>query len=336
MTTRSGSRALRKIQFAKEVTPGTPVTTATAFVVGTLGMRMDQELYMPDELETGRLVSFERSEPIMRAAMLPFEADANYEQLGYPLGCAVRQEVISGISPSLWTYEPGYSTRSPLRTYTVQYGDDVEQQQVAYVMARQLELSGQVGEVVRVNADLFGRQVTPLSAFAPTNLTPPALETVKMATCRLYVRSAWTTASTAAAATDLEEGTLADFNWRYMTGLAPQLFADNRLDFSEVSHGKRHVELEMTVGFNPTTAATWFGLFQNQTARMVELNFNGTDNRQLRLQTYGVITEYNELTEREGQDIIKVKWVSLLGGGSGAVADRDSRVLLYNNLAALP
>ena len=49
---------------------------------------------MPDDLETGRLASFERSAVISRDAKLPFESDANYEQLAYFLNMAVTQPSI--------------------------------------------------------------------------------------------------------------------------------------------------------------------------------------------------------------------------------------------------
>ena len=58
----AGIRALRQIHFGQESSTARGVAvTPTAFVVGKLNMRLEQELFMPAEYETGKLASFERS-----------------------------------------------------------------------------------------------------------------------------------------------------------------------------------------------------------------------------------------------------------------------------------
>lgn len=342
MTTTAGIRALRKIQFGTEATnaPGTAVD-ATAFVVGTLGMKLEQELYMPDDLETGNLASFERSQVIAREATLPFESDATYEQLMYMLNMAVEIPVItaaSGNDPTIWTYAPNYTAANSLQTFTVEYGDDVQQWRAEFVSCRQLELSGQVGDVVKVNADLFGRQVMPAAAGSSftgftANINPISRETIKMGTAQLYVNDSWGNVGTTEAG-----ATLVDFNWRFMTGLSPMKFADNQLYFTELAQAKRHVELDMTVALNSGTSG-WFTRFLEQTLTVMELRFTGTETiamandsvKQLKLQTGGKITEFNELTEREGQDIVKVKLVSEYDS-TGA---RDMGVEVRNSVVSL-
>ena len=379
---------------------------ATEFLVGTLGMKMEQTPYMPEDLETGLLASFERSEVIARETSLPFQADANYNQLHWLLDMAVDAPRTRGV------YEPQYSAPNSYKSHTLEYGDNVRGWRSSYVLARQLDFSGQVGEVVRVNADLFGREMEDLPstgftgstsgtpgvvAFRPwststlyptgsevsylsNNYTrtgpdqtgtagtganaapgtagatgwgaavpivvgssvggglalPTALETVKMATGRLYAADTWAdiagitrgnSASGATAISSRLDATIVDFNYRIMTGLTPLKFLDARLDFSEVAQAKRHVELEMTVGFHNTVATTWFNTnFRTQAARVLGLHFNGIGNRELRLQMSGFLTEYSEITEREGQDIVKVKWVSSYDQTSG----RDMRVNLVS------
>ena len=173
--TRAGLRALRRIQFGKELVPGTAVD-ATAFLVGKLGLKLEQEIYQPEDLETGRLASFERSIAIAREATLPFESDANYEQLMYFLSMAVNNfsndddRLTTGvpfdastIAPYTWTYRPNYTKRNDPLSFTVEYGDDIQAFYSTFVSCRQLEFSGQVGDVVKINADLFGQSVTKLS-----------------------------------------------------------------------------------------------------------------------------------------------------------------------------
>ena len=200
-------------------------------------------------------------------------------------------------------------------SFTAEYGDNLGQFRTSFVSCSQLELSGQVGDIVKVNAELFGRDVEAIPAFSDSTIgAPQALEAIKMGTAQFFIANDWAGIN-AATPTELK-ATLVDFNWRFMTGFSPMKFADNRLTFTELAEAKRHVELEMTVGFNNDTAGGgtvgWFPLFRDQTERVLELRFDGIGGQQLRLQQSGKFTEYGTLTEREGQDIVKVKFVSEL------------------------
>ena len=187
----AGIRALRKILIGKEnmnVPPYLRVPVdATAMLVGTANMSLEQGIFMPNEYETGRLASFERSSVIARDARLSFEADATYEQLMYFLEMGVKHTVHSNEnyrdaydltrandrnlsrvsyadnSVTTWVYAPNYVRSNIPRTFTMEYGDDVQAYQTAYCGIRQLELSGQVGDIVKISADMFGRDMVPLS-----------------------------------------------------------------------------------------------------------------------------------------------------------------------------
>ena len=452
----SGARPLRKILFTREelTDPGVAVTGVNKkFLVGTIGMRPTQELYMPDQLETGRFSSYDRSQVIAREAALPFESDANYDQLPYLLGMAICREgeynaaltvpqlqngvvddiaavgataatttvrggtgefvvtmptavavgadgngytievnlsatdeiavlvgrvirvaraaasitmtlleaEITGITGftagtitdptevldhdatfvftggidaiglgGIWEYHPRYGSRNNYNSFTVDYGDDIRAFRTSFVQCRQLEFSGQVGEVVRVSADLFGRGVESRSAsLLVGDAAPTVLESVKMADGQFYLDYDWTTA--VGATPSGLPGTLIDFGFRFTTGLSPVKFLDNRYDFSEVAQGRRHVELDLTIGFNEHAA----GLFENYVAQdyvIPQMKFNGsrisTMNRNLSLAMGGFITEYSELSEREGQDIVKLKIVSAYD----STEDQDMAVSLNSGL----
>ena len=333
MTTASGLRALRQIQARVEATSGTeliPGSTNGIQLVGTLGMRMEQELYMPDDLETGRLASFERSAVIARETSLPFESDANYEQIEHFLRMAIRE---TGSTTRIFI--PDYDSSNSYTSYTFVYGDDQYRWKSSYVLARQLELSGSVGEVVRISADLFGRQMLEHSpAFA--NIGVPTLTAVKMAEAALYVSASNSGQVTAAQWSNIigrndsvkVPATLVDFNYRIATGLSPLKFADNRLDFSVISQAKRNVELDMTVGFNTTTKAWFNSLFANQQPAAFGIGFTGGGNARLGLNLNGFMTEFAELTEREGQDIVRLKVVSAYNPTASVASDMQVNVVI--------
>ena len=332
----SGLRALRKILVGQETTKGTAVTP-TAFLVGTLGMRDQLELFMPDEYETGRLASYERSQIIAREATLPFEADANYEQLAYLLEMAVKQTEVGGVpavtdsryvntttNVTTWTYTPNYTESNDPLSLTVQYGDDIQQFESAFVSCRNIEFSGQVGDIVKTSADLFGRTVTKIASFGAT-VEPPDRESIKMGTSELYIDPTW-----AAVGTTAKTATLVDFSYKFNTGFSPMKYADNRLDFSDLAEAKRHVELDMTVGFNDS-AVELFDAYNDQSQVVVELRFTGSEvsannNKSFKLQVGGNVTEFMELSEREGQDIVKVKLMSIFDD----TGDRDMSIILEN------
>lgn len=338
----AGFRGLRRIQIGTESVKGTAVA-ASAFWVGKLGMMLNQELYMPDDLETGIQSSYERSQVIARETSMPFESDATYEQLMYPLEMGVGSGAITdamGTDPTIWTYAPSYIASANPRSFTLEYGDDVQAYASSYVGCRQLEMSGQVGDVVRVNADLFGRDMGQ-NAFSTDSsgdaIVPPSRETVKMAHCKVYAADDWADLLTSPTAS-LVPGTLVDFNWRYMNGFSPVKFADGRLDFSEIAEAKRHVELDMTIAFNATTAGWWRTLYRQQNAYGFQLKFDGSGTgtaleKSLDLNTFGKMTEFGTLAEREGQNIVKVK---IMSEYDGTVDVRESSVVLRNTVASIP
>ena len=441
-TSRAGLRALRRIQFGQEDPPG-EVAVTTAFLVGKLGLKLDQEIYQPEDLETGRLASFERSIAIAREATLPFESDANYEQLMYFLSMAVNNfpnasdRTSSGTpdgagtptDPYTWTYLPNYTKRNDPLSFTVAYGDDVQMFYSTFVSCRQLEFSGQVGDVVKINSDLFGQQVTkfggdnrvasititeegdsytsvPNVIFdaapaggitaigvaefnaagdgvgsiriihpgrgytstpnisidpAPTGgtnatatailgigtsavvLSPPSeLEPVLMGTAQLYSNvnvggvggTGYSNLISSTGRTEIGS-TLVDFNYRIMTGFNPMKYGDNRLFYTDITEAKRHVELDMTVAFN-RDVNSWFDRFIDQSYGWYSLTFNGTGNNSLALRVGGKITEYNELTEREGQNIVKLKIMSEYDSGIAVTGGgRDMEIILQNGLNSI-
>ena len=326
----AGFKAFRRIQIGAETTSGTAVA-ANKYLVGTLGMQLNQDIHMPDQWETGRLASFEQSDVLMRDAALPFDSDASYGDVPYLLEMSVEQGTatapVADTSPAILTYEPNYTSANNPRTFTVEYGDNVQAYESSYVACRQLEFSGQAGGVLSVKADLFGQDMTE-STFT-SSINPAIREIVKMSDADVYVNSAWADTPTAV------NNVLVDMNWRFMTGYAPQRYVDGTFTFTEISQAKRHVELDMTVAFNNTTRDWFDDVYRPQVYRVFRIRFdNGgstTAQRYLHLEMGGYITQFATLTEREGQNIAKIKAVSAYN----ITATRDMRVAVAHGAAAL-
>ena len=335
----SGLRALRKIQLVKEVSPGTQIATATARLIGTLGMQNDQKYYRPEDLETGKLSSFERSYVVGEQANLPFESDANYEQLGYMLGMAVKGGITPGApSDSLytWTFLPNLTSLNSPDTYTIQYGDDVQAFLSGFCFATEIELSGQLDDAVKVKAAIVGQNVRTGSFTSLTN--PTVLTPVIVGTGKLYVDSSWATLGNTAVA-----ATLVDFSYKTVSkagsgGINPIKYIDGNIYFSDRAESKRHVELEMTLAFTSATAGYFAAYIASlQTSKFIRIKFTGplvgvSAHDELDLDGNFIIDQYPTLTERDGQDIVKLKLVSQYD----SISTNEWQIILKNALAAMP
>ena len=343
MTT-TGLRALRKVHIGRETTPGTAIAP-TLFLVGALTPRLNQQLYRPDNLDTGRLALHERSIITYTQADLRFESDANYEQVAHLLDMAI--EGSGGV------YMPDYVNFNTYGTYSFYYGDNLINWQATRVQAQQLTFSGQVSDVVKVSARMFGQdmvrvgstggptllpQVTPGNAMyidAPGagDLTPAVVNTGHFYTgaswAGLIARQAAITGATVAGADghQLRPATLADFNYTINTGLAPLPYVDGELSYTDVAQARRGVEANLTLAISRESGAAIGYAEELYDAHLAqELQFFGlqfTDGTStLDLQLSGHVTDYGELAEREGQSIVRVQFQSTYED------DRDMRVVL--------
>ncbi len=268
-------------------------------------------------------------------AELPFEADANFEQLGYLLAMAIKGGVTpSGPTDSLytWTFKPNLGAANDVDSFTFQYGDDVQAFISSWVFGTDLELSGSLtgdGEPLMVKSNLVGQNVR-TAAFTGGLSNPSSLTPVKMGKSKLYVDSAWANLG------DTEvSNTLVDLSYKVAPGLTPVKFGNGELFYTDVAEKKRHVELDITFAFNPGVA----GYFANyiatpQTPIFARVKFEGptvgeTAKAELDLDGHFVIDDYGPLDDREGQDIVKLKLVSLQ---DEAVSGNEWQILLLNGL----
>ena len=363
--TAAGIRALRRILIGKEASNAHGLLVIpTTLLVGNLSARMEQGIYQPDQLETGRLARYERSEIISRQAELSYESDATFQQIHHLLNMAIRDSgPNAAVTVGLHTWEPIYNAetlteldelRNAPASYTFYYGDDRIQWKTGFVGCNQLEFNGQVGDVVKVRANLFGRDMEVLdntsmslpitSAEFLNNSTVMnddprlTLESVKVNQGKLFVIDHGMTPTFSA--TDMTgghlPGTLVDFAYRIITGYSPQRYAGGDLFYTDIAQAKRGVELDLTVAMN-AEVANWYRdhyrtLNTRQNTRDVWLYFDGDNSKEFALGISGALIEYGELSEREGQDIVRVKYTSQYNESQAAIngltSDRDMGVFL--------
>jgi len=163
-----GIKRLRRIQWVKEVTPGTPVATATMRWRGGATMLDDQRKIEEIEEWMGIIDGADRTAVVQLLGMLTLdEVPATAEQVPYLFAMAFGGPVTGSVDG------PGtdkiYQTTIPTTAkptavpYTVQGGDDFEVEQMEYTICTKISFKWAMGQTLRVGATLMGRQVARLS-----------------------------------------------------------------------------------------------------------------------------------------------------------------------------
>ena len=208
-----------------------------------------------------------------------------------------------------WTFTPSLLAASSPNAYTIEYGDNVQAYEVEYGMVSGIEISGAPDEALKVSAEMFGRQMT--ACTFTTLATFPTVEPVLFNKGKLYIDDAW-----ASIGDTQKSATLVEFTLRIDTGLVPLKAADGTLYFSIVAEKARGVELDMTLHWNSTVSLTERAAWAAQTKRALRLQFEGTTlensyKKTLTLDVWGVYSDWETLTEKDGASVVAVKFTSV-------------------------
>lgn len=161
-----GIKALRKINLGLEGTKGTAVL-ATKTWRGEGVLKDDRTIEFVNE-DIGTYMGLGRTYiPKLHATLTLDETPATFEQLPLILAAAINgtvagtQEGGATGSGYLYTYAvPPVATANVIKTYTIEMGDNVRADEMAYSYVNEFSLSGAGGESVMMGATFFGRQAS--------------------------------------------------------------------------------------------------------------------------------------------------------------------------------
>jgi hypothetical protein len=158
-----GIKRLSRVQWAKEVTPGTALAATTRWR-GMASYLDDQAKIEEIEEMMGIIEGADRTAIVQQLGMLNLaEAALTPEQLQYLLVMGMGGPVAGttdgpGTDKIFVTNLP--TTAKPTTTpYTIEAGDDFEVERMAYTVCTKISIKGATGAVARVSATLMGRQV---------------------------------------------------------------------------------------------------------------------------------------------------------------------------------
>lgn len=335
-----GIKRLRRVQFGKETTAGTAVPATTRWR-GT-GVLKDLREVEEHEEDVGILGGTDRTDVVALKAGIDLAAvPLTFEQFPYILAMAFGGPT-TGAADGVGT-DKIYSVNVPttsiptLQTYTVEGGDNFEQEVMENAYCTKFSIVGAPGKVNTISASLAGRQAQRLGAgFAAASL--PIVENALFQKSKVYldaIGGAYGTTQVANAVlgykVDVEIPTAMKFT------------ADGALTFSFaqfvdfVIKGEITFEHDTAVSGNSGAKQDW----RNQTPKLLQIKMEGSavatggTTYQKKTILINLPIKYkvaDPLTDQNKNDTIKLSWRSRYN----ATAGNAGMFVVVNELTALP
>ena len=265
----NGIAALRKIQIGREATAGTAVA-ATQVLLGKLTMGEILALHRPDE-ERGSLADIHRTIVAGEDVELTFDGDATFEQLTYLIENAIATVADPGDGGDgdyTRDYDPNLTSANTIKSFTVEYGDNIQAYETEFVATRDIEISGAMDQPWAVKSNMFGRNMSPTTFTAA--LTAPVVEPILTNLTVLSIDAVGGTIGSTAKAS-----TLVDFSWKLSTGWNPRKHGGAALYFDTLGEAKMKLTCDMTLAFNSAVEAERV-IYAAGTRRLFSLVATGT------------------------------------------------------------
>ncbi len=331
-----GIKALRKILLGYETSTGGSVA-ATAIWRGEGTIQDTREVIHPVE-DVGYLSGTTRTYTPSVGAEIEFsETPATFEQIGYILEAGVKMVAAptadGGGTDKIYPYTFPTTGSNSIRTYTIQGGDNIQQEQMSYAFVTEFGLSGTSKQAVMMSAKWVGQQVS-LGTFT-TPVALPTVETILFNNAKLYIDAIGGTIGTT-----LKSATLLGFDLKATTGYTPVFTGDGNLYFS--FHKQVMPEFVLTVTFeHDATSVAEKAAWRAETPRKLRLKIDGST-----VQTPGVIYSaksliidaigkwetFEKLDERDGNDIV----TGTMRVRFDSTANSNGQIVVVNELTALP
>lgn len=182
----TGINRLNRLQWVREVTPGTPVGTATTRWRGAGSMLDDQRRIEEIDEWMGIIEGADRTSVVQLLGMIALaDTPLTAEQVQYLMVMGMGGPT-TGAADGVGT-DKIYVTNIPTTTkptttsYTLQGGDDFEVEQMEYTVCTKISLKGAMGQTVKMGGSLMGRQVARLAG----GFTAAAIPAVGEFPCQL-------------------------------------------------------------------------------------------------------------------------------------------------------
>lgn len=249
-----GLKAFRHIQISNvESAPGT-AEAAVEVLVGMIAKvpMGDRVIHYPEQDRNSLAANLADDFIVGKLVEGSIEGNLNHRIAVWLFSNSIKGNVSpsrpnSGTQPLAyyWPFEPGLTTANTpditagIDTFTLEFGDNIQNLEAEYVFTRTLKISSAPNEPVTFTWEWTARQLIE-SAVTP-GLAAVAVQKFPSNTCKFYIDSA-----VANWGVTQKTGMLRAFTWTLETMFTPRFGADGTLYFYALNEDKKKVELELT------------------------------------------------------------------------------------------
>lgn len=334
-----GIKNLRRLQIGKETTdaPGTAVN-ATA-MLWLNGLWLDERTVTFPEEYTGIIGGRDRNHTDAYLGTMTMDGEATFEQLPYILEASIMKATPttdagtgSGV---LYTYNFPTTAQGEISTYTIEAGDDNDEEEGTYSFVKDFTLSGNFGEPWMISANWEARTVDSSNAFTPTtDLTISEPETMLFGLSRLYIDDTTGTIGTTQVSNTFLNASLA-----VTSGWMSQQTGDNSLSFAFIKRPSFDAVLDVTFEHNASAVAEkekW----RLGTARLIRVLVEGSTltsagtytKKTMIVDLPGKWESFDVLSDINGNDVVTGKFRVRYNATYAAAGS----IKVVNQLTALP
>lgn len=310
----AGRRALRKIQLGRETTAGTLVAASTIW--RGYGTILDNRTVVRVSEDVGIIGGTTRTNTPMTGTGLAMDSvQATFEQFLHILEASVKTATPSQDGAGtdyIYTYAAPTTSGNTIKTYTIEGGDDVQEEEFGYAFVKDWTLSGSGRNGWQMAANWQGRAVA-LSTFTGA-LSLPTVNNMNFGMTSLYQDAIGGTIGTT-----IKSNTLRSANIKYTSGIEAKDTADARLDFS-FTQGTTYTLTADLEFEHDTISVAQKALWRAETAVLLQIKIQGSTNFATPGTTYSVPTllinmpgkweNFGKIGEANGNDIVQGKFFS--------------------------
>lgn len=296
----------RFIQLGQEGTAGSEAN-ATAMYRGLATWTDETEVVFPDE-NVGSLAGLDRTYVPKKGCLAEFEEhEATFEQIRYWFDAGI--DNVAGAQDGagagyVYTYAlPEQATDTmTVKTYTIEMGDNEQEEQAYGCFVEEFTLSGAPDEAVMISGNWRGRQLETGTRTAA--LTPPTVEEILFNRGKIYIGTGDTFGTQ-------KTLTWVGFDLNVTTGWMYQPTGDGNLYSSLLKQVGPEVTCDFTFEHD-TVAVVEKAAWLAGTHRKIRMEFDGTtfdtgtvyDNKKLIIDLDGKWETFEGLDDLDGDDVV--------------------------------
>ena len=331
-----GIKNLRRLQIGKETSDSGTAVAATTLLFFNGLWSDDRTTVFPEEY-TGILGGRDRNYiPALKGTMA-MDGEATFEQLPYILEASIAATTPTTDTGTgyIYTYTFPTSTQGSINTYTIEGGDDNDEEEGSFAFVKDFTLSGNYGEAWMLSSNWEGQDVTSANTFTPTtDLTIIDPEIMLFGLSRLYIDN-----DTDAIGTTQVSNTIINASLAVTSGWMSQHTADNSLMFSFIKRPTFEAVLDITFEHNSSAVAEK-AAWRNKAARLIRILVEGSAlttsgvyaKKTVKIDLAGKWESFDVISDVDGNDVVTGTFRARYNATSGLFGS----ITVVNNLATLP